>query len=166
MTTVNASNSLLRGLAKGYPTQARNLASDPILIRIDEYDSSHIDDYDSSHGFSGCCDIYLRLSGPDADEFTLILDNVLDSVPFDDDVKAVTKELDGIWETRPRGQTLTLQLAASQTGEIRRVSTAIRKVVKRGKRLPYDNWKWNAPLTAEYLDRLASVLDRSSQRQS
>lgn len=49
------------------------------------------------------------MSGPDADQFTLTLDNI----PFDDEVKGVASELDGSWLSTRTGERLTLYLSAS-----------------------------------------------------
>ena len=146
MTTLNVSKSLLNRLAEVYPKQARNLTSGPIFIRVD--------DRESDDTYVGFCDIHLKMSAPDADQFTLILDNV----PFDDDVKTVAEELEGTWQTTRTGERLTLNLSASQKADIRRLATAIRKVVGRGRRYLDSNWKWIAPRTATSLEGFARKL--------
>ncbi|MCX7411265.1 MAG: hypothetical protein NTZ32_24575 [Planctomycetales bacterium] len=152
MTTLNVSKSLFKQLAEVYPKQARNLTSGPILIRID--------DRDSDDTYPGFCDIHLKMSAPDADQFTLILDNV----PFDDDVKTVAEELDGSWQTTRTGERLTLNLSASQTAGLRRLAATIRKVVGRGKCYLDRNWKWIAPRTAKSLNRLAGIATQDRRR--
>lgn len=151
MTAIKSASSVCRLLAKAYPNQARNLSGGPIHIRVDDRDGDDI--------YSGFCDIHLKMSDPDAEEFQLILDNV----PFDDEVKAVAAALDGTWQTTRTGERLVLKFPVADSGEIVRLAKAIRQVVGRGKRYPDRNWKWIVPRTALSLDQLAKVL-RSCQR--
>ena len=150
MTTLNVSKSQSNQLAEAYPKQARNLTSVPILIRID--------DRDADDTYPGFCDIHLNMSAPDADQFTLILDNV----PFDDDVKTVAEELEGTWQSTRTGDRLTLSLSASQTADLRRLATAIRKVVGRGKSYLDRNWKWIAQRTAKSLEEFARAISKGT----
>lgn len=150
MTAINIPIDLRRRLAQAYPNQARNLTSGPILIRID--------DRDSDDSYPGFCDIHLKMSAPDADQFTLTLDNV----PYDDDVKAVAEELEGTWQSTHTGERLTLSLSASQTADLRRLATGIRKVVGRGKSYLDRNWKWIAPRTAKSLEQLAREISKGT----
>ena len=150
MTTLNVSNSLFNQLAKAYPKQARNLTSVPILIRID--------DRESDDTYVGFCDIHLTMRDRDADQFTLFLDNV----PFDDDVKTVAEVLEGTWQSTRTGDRLTLSLSASQTADLRKLATAIRKVVGRGKSYPDRNLKWIAPRTAKSLEQLAREISKGT----
>jgi hypothetical protein len=146
MNVVDLKNPLLNQLAKAYPKQARNLTDGPILIRVD--------DRDAADTYPGFCDIHLRMSSPEADRFTLVLDNV----PFDNDVKSVADELEGIWQSTRTGERLTLNLTIFQKADLRRLAAAIRKVVGRGKTYLDKNWKWIAPRTAASLERLTKVL--------
>jgi hypothetical protein len=148
MTVIKVSSSLWRRLAKAYPNQARYLTGGPIHIRVDDRDGDDI--------YPGFCDIHLKMSEPDAEEFQLILDNV----PFDDEVKAVAEALDGTWQTTRTGERLVLTLPVADAGVIFRLAKAIRQVVGRGKRYLDRNWKWIAPRTAKSLERLASVVSR------
>lgn len=148
MNNSNAENSILTRLAKEYQLQVKDLTSVPIIIRVDDRDS------DSYLGF---CNIHLKLSDPNADQFVLTLDNV----PFDDDVKAVAAELDGIWHSSRTGERLTLNLSASDSTGIRQLAKAIRQLVGRGRRYLDPNWKWIVPRTARSLERLAKVLPKS-----
>ena len=138
MTAANGKIPLLGRLAKGYPDQARNLTSGTVFIRVD--------DRDSDDTYPGFCDIHLKMSAPDADKFTLVLDNV----PFDDDLKTVAEdlktvaeELDGTWHTTRTGERLALNLSAENSGNIRELAKAISNVVGRGKRYLDANWNWN-----------------------
>ena len=150
MTTLNVSKSLFKQLAEVYPKQARNLTSGPILIRVD--------DRDSDDTYPGFCDIHLKMSAPDADQFTLTLDNI----PYDDDVKAVAEELEGTWQSTRTGERLTLNLSISQKADLRKLATAIRKVVGRGKSYPDRNLKWIAPRTAKSLEQLAREISKGT----
>ena len=150
MTTLNVSKSLSNQLAEAYPKQARNLTSGPILIRID--------DRDSDDSYPGFCDIHLKMSAPDAAQFTLTLDNV----PSDDEVKAVASELEGTWQSTRTGERLTLNLSISQKSDLRRLATAVRKVVGRGRRYLDSNWKWIAPRTAKSLEQLAREISKAN----
>ena len=139
MTAANGKIPLLGRLAKGYPDQARNLTSGTVFIRVD--------DRDSDDTYPGFCDIHLKMSAPDADKFTLVLDNV----PFDDDLKTVAEdlktvaeELDGTWHTTRTGERLALNLSAENSGNIRELAKAISNVVGRGKRYLDANWNWIA----------------------
>ena len=131
MTAANGKIPLLGRLAKGYPDQARNLTSGTVFIRVD--------DRDSDDTYPGFCDIHLKMSAPDADKFTLVLDNV----PFDDDLKTVAEELDGTWHTTRTGERLALNLSAENSNNIRELAKAISNVVGRGKRYLDANWNWN-----------------------
>ncbi|WLD14657.1 hypothetical protein [Planctellipticum variicoloris] len=148
MTVIKVSSSLCRPLAKAYPSQAKNLTGGPIHIRVDDRDGDDI--------YPGFCDIHLKMSDPDAEEFQLILDNV----PYNDDVKAVASDLDGTWQTTRTGERFVLTLPVADAGGIVRLAKAIRQVVGRGKRYLDRNWKWIAPRTAKSLERLASVVSR------
>lgn len=146
MTAVTTHNSLLTRLAKAYPNQATNLTGGPIHI--------HVDDRDSDDTYPGFCDIHMKMTGPEADQFTLILDNI----PFDDDVKTVAAELDGSWHETRTGQRLTLNLLVENSGDIRKLARVTRNVVGRGKSYLNPNWKWIARRTAKSLERLAATL--------
>jgi hypothetical protein len=137
---------MLNQLVKIYPKQARNLTDGPVLMNID--------DREAGETYPGFCGIHLRMSSPDADRFTLVLDNV----PFDDDVKAVADELEGNWQATRTGERLTLNLLTSQRSDLRRLAAAIRKVVGRGKTYLDKNWKWIAPRTANSLEVFARAL--------
>lgn len=82
----------------------------------------------------------------------------MDSIPFDDEAKAVAAELDGSWQATRTGQRLTLNLSCSQTSGIIRLATAIRRVVGRGRRYDDPNWKWIARRTANALNRSTATL--------
>lgn len=148
MTTTRHKSSLHSRLVQAYPNQAKGLAGRPIHIRIDDRDSDDI--------YCGFCDIHLMMSDAHADQITLTLDNV----PFDDEVKSVAAEMNGSWESTRTGQRLTLilELSASQTTELRRLATAIRKVVGRGRRYLDSNWKWIARRAADSLHFFATQL--------
>lgn len=148
MTTIKTPNRLRERLAKAYPNQAKNLTGGPIYIRVD--------DRDGDDSYLGFCDIHLKMSDPNADDFILILDNV----PFDDDVKDSAAELGGSWQETRTGQRLTLNLSTSQAPGITLLAAAIRQVVGRGKHYLDRNWKWIARRTAESLERLAEVLSQ------
>lgn len=151
MTVIKVSSSLCRILAKAYPNQARNLTGGPIHIRVDDRDGDDI--------YPGFCDIYLKMSDPNAEEFELILDNV----PFDDEVKRVGSDLDGTWQTTRTGERLVLTLPVTDSGGIAWLAEAIRQVVGRGKRYPDRNWKWIAPRTAKSLERLVREFGKSKR---
>jgi hypothetical protein len=136
----------LKRLAKAYPNQARNLTGGPIHIRVD--------DRDNKDSYPGFCDIHLKMSDPEADEFTLILDNI----PFDDEVKAVATALNGIWQSTRTGERLTLNLSASFSDDIGKLAKVTRNVVGRGRKYLDPNWKWIARRTAISLERLAGTL--------
>ncbi len=146
MTPLKVSKSLSDHLAKIYPKQARNLTGGPIHIPVD--------DRDADDTYPGFCDIHLKMSAPDAATFTLVLDNV----PFDDDVKSVAEELEGTWQSTRTGERLTLTLLTSQKADLRRLATAIRKVVGRGKSYLDKNWKWIAPRTAKSVEQFARAI--------
>lgn len=150
MTAANGKIPLLGRLAKGYPDQARNLTSGTVFIRVD--------DRDSDDTYPGFCDIHLKMSAPDAAQFTLTLDNV----PSDDEVKAVASELEGTWQSTRTGERLTLNLSISQKSDLRRLATAVRKVVGRGRRYLDSNWKWIAPRTAKSLEQLAREISKAN----
>ena len=145
MTTANGKILLLGRLAKGYPEQAKNLTGDSISIRVDDRSGDDITEF---------CDIHLKMSDRDSDQFTLILDNV----PYDDNVESIAEDLDGDWQTTRFGRRLTLNLTTAQAADLRLLATAIRKVVGRGRRYLNSNWKWMAPRTAKSLLKLTRTL--------
>lgn len=151
MTVIKPANRTYRILAKAYPNQARNLTGGPIHIRVDDRDGDDI--------YPGFCDIHLKMSDPEDEEFQLILDNV----PFDDEVKSVAVDLDGTWQTTRTGERLVLTLPVTDAGGIVRLAKAIRQVVARGKRYPDRNWKWIAPRTAKSLERLVREFGKSER---
>ena len=148
MNNIKTESSILSRLAKEYQLQAKDLTSVPIIFRVDDRDSDI---------YPGFCNMHLKLSDPNADQFVLTLDNV----PFDDDVKAVAAELGGSWQSSRTGERLTLNLSASDRTGIRQLAKAIRQVVGRGRRYLDPNWKWIAPRTAKSLERLAKALPKS-----
>ena len=150
MTTLNVSKSPLNQLAKVYPKQARNLTAEPILIRVD--------DRDSSDSYPGFCDIHLKMSAVDATQFTLLLDNV----PYDDHVREIATSMDGTWQSSRTGERLTLNLPADDCGNIRGLAKAIADVVGRGKRYLDPNWKWIARRTAKSLERLVRAISKGT----
>jgi hypothetical protein len=118
-----------------------------------------VDDRENGDIYPGFCDIHLTMSYPQVYAFTLILDNV----PFDDEVKAVSGVLGGTWSETRTGECLTLNLSVIDKSRVTRLANAIRKVVGRGKRYLDRNWKWIAPRTARSLDRLASYFSSTGQ---
>lgn len=148
MISISNQNKLCNLLAKAYPNQSRNLSSGPIDIRVDDRDGNDI--------YPGFCDIHLKMSDPEAGQFTLVLDNV----PFDDDVKAVAADLDGSWQETRTGKRLTLNLTIAKSALISRLAISIRQVVGRGRHYEDRNWRWVARRTAKALERLAGVLSK------
>lgn len=152
MAASGIGNDWLRRLAHGYPSQAKNLTGGPIHIRVDDRDGDDI--------YLGFCDIHLKMSDPDAEEFQLILDNV----PFDDEVKRVGSDLDGTWQTTRTGERLVLNLPVVDASGMILLANAIRQVVGRGMRYPDRNWKWIARRAANSLERLFRVLSKYAPR--
>lgn len=146
MTVTDRIKSLCERLAATYPNQTNGSAGTDILIGVD--------DRNSRDSYPGFCHIHLKMTDPEDDQFTLILNNV----PFDEEVKALAAELDGIWQTTRTGERLTLNLSAKDSQSVKGLGQAIRKVVGRGKRYLDCNWKWIASRTGNSLERLAEVL--------
>jgi hypothetical protein len=114
-------------------------------IRVDDRTET-----DRCHNF---CSMFVELN----DALDVVMR--IDCLPFDDEVLERLDRFNAEVSELNDGSRVQFLLTPNSSKQLRRLATAVRRVVGRGRRYPERNWKWIAPRTSNSIIRLADALD-------
>lgn len=111
-----------------------------------------IDDQGPDDHYGGFWRMHLTLTGPDRFSLSLVYLPLVDEIiELLESRKAEVKDYRGM-------TTAKIRLTTKDLAFIRKLATAVRRLIGRGRRYPDRNWKWQCPRAADSLEQFADHL--------